>query len=129
MSEENNTQTPTIVEPPYPTKSTQFEPLERIINEVVKERVRQVQEEGYSFEVDDHGQPGRLAGAAASYSVHSAYVLATGNTSVPGVPEWWPFSKEHWKPKDVRSNLIRAIALNLAEIEKIDRNTGIFVPE
>lgn len=41
-----------------------------------------------------------------------------------GVALWrvlWPWDREWWKPKDRRRNLVRAAALLIAEIERLDR--------
>lgn len=37
-------------------------------------------------------------------------------------PSFWPFETSWWKPKNTRSDLIRAAALIVAEIERFDRN-------
>ena len=37
----------------------------------------------------------------------------------------WPWAAEWWKPKDCRRNLVRAGALILAEIERLDRKNGL----
>lgn len=95
--------------------------LQQVLNKVIHERIRQIESEGYNKEVDDLGDPGRLAAAAACYSIHSSYTLNTGD-SLAGVPDWWPFAREHWKPKDVESNLIRSAALIFAELERIYRS-------
>ncbi|HFX1570606.1 TPA: hypothetical protein ACID4M_005627, partial [Pseudomonas aeruginosa] len=36
-------------------------------------------------------------------------------------PAIWPFSAKWWKPRDARANYMRAGALILAEIERLDR--------
>lgn len=41
----------------------------------------------------------------------------------PLKPLTWPFSDLDWKPTDVRRNLVKAAALLLAEIERIDNTT------
>lgn len=38
-----------------------------------------------------------------------------------GLHQRWPWALEWWKPKDNRRNLIRAAALVIAEIERLDR--------
>lgn len=38
------------------------------------------------------------------------------------VPEGWPWDDVWWKPKDPRTNLVKAGALILAEIERMDRS-------
>ncbi|MCY2697597.1 hypothetical protein [Acinetobacter baumannii] len=34
---------------------------------------------------------------------------------------WWPFADTFWKPKSPRQDLVRAAALLIAEIERLDR--------
>lgn len=73
-----------------------------VIDEVVAERRRQVEEEGYTPEYDDQHHDCQLACAAACYALASddmsnSYDLAT------------------------RRNLIKAAALIVAEIERLDR--------
>lgn len=84
------------------------------ILEIYKERQRQVAEEGHSFEHDDESnQEAQLALAAAAYALPSS--------KESKAPEFWPWHKNWFKPKDHRRNLIRAGALILAEIERLDR--------
>jgi hypothetical protein len=37
------------------------------------------------------------------------------------MPEMWPWSREWWKPRNSRRDLVRAAALIVAEIERVDR--------
>jgi hypothetical protein len=93
--------------------------------DVLAERRRQVEEEGWTPEHDDEHSTGDMAAAAASYA------LAAGADSVRTVVERheriraalhvWPWASEWWKPKDGRRNLVKAGALILAEIERLDR--------
>ncbi len=79
-----------------------------VYDEIQAERIRQVKEEGYSKEHDDKFVHGDLAIAAAVYAC-------------PGVEKIiWPFDNPP-KLKDDRSNLIRAAALIVAEIERLER--------
>lgn len=83
-----------------------------IIHEIASERVRQVKAKGYTAEGDDIYTAGDLAQAAAAYALHdsSGYSLET-----------WPWPEASFKPKDARRNLIRAGALIVAEVERLDR--------
>lgn len=95
-------------------------------SDVVAERQRQVSAEGWTAEHDDAHISGELAGAAACYARH-----VNGRQWVyPGDPERyeleeapldWPWDDAWWKPKSPRSDLVRAGALILAEIERLDR--------
>lgn len=83
----------------------------RAIADVAAERQRQISGEGWTPEHDDEHDTGELARAAAAYAVafrHSAGRL-------------WPWSSEWWKPTDHRANLVKAGALIIAEIERVDR--------
>ena len=89
-----------------------------VIEEVVAERRRQVEEEGFIPEYDDQYHSRQLAYAAACY----AFRATDSNLSYSIIKEIWPFSMHWWKPTSPRRNLIKAAALIVAEIERIDRN-------
>ncbi|EPQ1932798.1 hypothetical protein L4V55_000210 [Pseudomonas aeruginosa] len=80
--------------------------------DVQAERRRQVEAEGWTPEHDDLYCAAELPRAAA------AYILNGANDEAPAI---WPFVAKWWKPRDARSNYVRAGALILAEIERIDR--------
>lgn len=61
---------------------------------------------------DDGYHAAELPRAAA------AYILNGSNDEAPCI---WPWAKAWWKPRDARSNYVRAGALILAEIERLDR--------
>lgn len=100
--------------------------------DVLNERVRQQDKEGWSAEHDDTHVKGELASAAITYALHSVVIakcLQLGmsqaaidslSAEVP-MPETWPWSPEWWKPKNQRADLVRAGALIVAEIERLDR--------
>ncbi|SMG09835.1 hypothetical protein [Paraburkholderia susongensis] len=83
---------------------------------VLAERRRQVSEEGCTLEHDDRHQDGEMALAAACYA-------AADTESYPPAepPDMWPWDVEWWKPTTPRHNLVKAAALIIAEIERIDR--------
>lgn len=99
--------------------------------DVLGERQRQVEQEGWTPEHDDAHHPGELAAAGACYSTWAAEVAANGgsHTAHRYVPGTWPWSGNWWKPKNVRRDLVRAGALILAEIERLDRLAGAQAPE
>ncbi|HHW2972487.1 hypothetical protein AB9A01_09690 [Pseudomonas aeruginosa] len=80
--------------------------------DVQAERRRQVEAEGWTPEHDDLYCAAELPRAAA------AYILNGANDEAPAI---WPFVTKWWKPRDARSNYVRAGALILAEIERLDR--------
>lgn len=106
------------------------------LEDVVNERLRQVHEEGWTPEHDDQHGDGSLALAAACYAMFAsvsdraramtdlpASLTATGH-KLTGWAAWleiWPWDRRWWKPKDRRRDLVRAAALIIAEIERLDR--------
>lgn len=84
--------------------------------DVLAERRRQIEAEGWSPEHDDEHDVGDLAKAAACYAI-----AVDGFT--PGLypPRIWPWDASCFKPTTTRRNLIKAGALILAEIERLDR--------
>ena len=97
--------------------------MSQAIDDVVAERKRQVDVEGWSAEHDDGHAEGALACAAGCYALNAG----SSNTAdfidpdATGVPVPWPWVAKWWKPKDTRKDLVRAAALIIAEIERIDR--------
>ena len=90
-----------------------------VIDEIAAERQRQVQKEGWSIKHDDTHTRGELALAAACYAKEAALPAVLPLTTKNGT--LWPWSLEWWKPKTPRRDLIRAAALIIAEIERLDR--------
>ena len=86
---------------------------------VLAERRRQVEVDGWTHERDEGYDPGQLSAAAGCYALH-AY-----NPHVLGAPIWWPWSLVRWRPGAPRRNLVKAGALILAEIERLDRAAAL----
>jgi hypothetical protein len=86
--------------------------LSQAIQDIIEERQRQIEKEGWTPEHDDEHWEGDLARAAACYAV------AGPNAALPLN---WPWEAHWWKPTDRRSSLIKAGALIAAEIERLDR--------
>ena len=89
--------------------------------DVLGERRRQVESEGWTREHDDQHSRGEIGRAGACYAITGSY-----HGILPGwVPETlralWPWSSHWLKMKDCRSDLVRAGALIIAEIERLDR--------
>lgn len=98
--------------------------------DVLAERQRQVTAEGWSSKNDDQYKNTELAFAASCYAFHAA--AASWDLEDDGipydshpVPKQWPWDPSWWKPTDARRDLVKAGALILAEIERIDRAAGI----
>lgn len=85
--------------------------------DVLEERRRQVEVEDFDASHDDMATKGQLAGAAASYAMHDIEHWA-GKEAARTI---WPWDKAWWKPANRRRNLVKAGALILAEIERLDR--------
>lgn len=90
------------------------------ILDVIAERQRQQSVEGWTPEHDDQYGKSQLLWAS------SCYLL---NTIQPfnRIPMDWPWDSSWWKPTNSRRDLVKAGALILAEIERIDRAAGIGV--
>lgn len=104
------------------------------VAEIEVERERQKSVEGWTIEHDDEHCFGELAKAAGWYALnaafigrreclgdvnnprHEAYSLFAGDTASK-----WPWDLSWWKPKNARRDLVRAGALIVAEIERLDR--------
>ena len=84
---------------------------------VAKERERQLVEEGWDPDHDDEHEHGQLALAAAAYAIHAA----RGSLPPDLYERLWPFDQHWWKPKGRVRDLVRAAALLLAEIERVQR--------
>ena len=94
------------------------------ITEIAAERDRQVTQEGWTPEHDDGHENGEMAAAAACYAIGSKIeTTERGRNSVTRLVsrQIWPWGDEWWKPKTRRRNLIRAAALLVAEIERLNR--------
>jgi len=89
------------------------EALTAAARDVLAERQRQVEVGGWTPAHDDVYEDAELSRAAAAYALQGDHDF--------GPPTDWPWPKEWWKPRDERRNLIRAGALVLAEIERLDR--------
>lgn len=92
-------------------KGISRDPTQAVLD-VLAERRRQIETEGWTPEHDDEHSTQELAFAA------SCYATADEGDQPPAV---WPFHLSWWKPTDRRSNLEKAGALILAEIERLDR--------
>jgi hypothetical protein len=88
--------------------------------EVLTERVRQIMVEGYTAEQDDQYTTGQLADAASAYAVW-AHIWNLPGAECTHTPALWPWAPETWKPQSQRQMLIKAGALILAELERLDR--------
>lgn len=99
------------------------------VADVIAERQRQMAVEGWTPEHDDEHSDRSLAQAAGCYVNHyfgRQWVYAEGDIEAyqeEGAPFEWPDSwcVTWFKPKNPRRDLVRAAALLIAEIERLDR--------
>ena len=98
---------------PVPAAAPEPKPA---VRDVLAERARQVEAEGWKSERDDRYIDCELARAAATYML----CTSPDQLKVSGVTVW-PWAIGWWKPTTYRRNLVKAGALLLAEIERIDR--------
>jgi hypothetical protein len=90
--------------------------------DVLAERRRQVEAEGFTPEHDDQWSDYELARSASEYVLVAATNPASRRWFGAGTPsDGWPFPAEWWKPTTRRHDLVKAGALILAEIERLDR--------
>ena len=92
----------------------------RAIDEIAAERHRQIEVEGWDADHDASHDKGELTRAAACYALYS--VASIGDDTEPGLlARLWPWAPHWWKPQATRRNLVKAAALIVAEIERLDR--------
>ena len=106
------------------------------IDDVLAERQRQISAEGWTAGHDDEHHNREMAQAADCYVSH--YVCRSWLVDADSelrkklggslaryqeeeTPSDWPWDEKWWKPKDPRRDLVRAAALLIAEIERLDR--------
>lgn len=88
--------------------------------DVQAERLRQVEAEGWMPEHDDAHSHGEMARAAACYALAGSSAPNDGTAALL-VSLAWPWDEQWWKPTTTRRDLVKACALGLAEIERLDR--------
>lgn len=90
-------------------------PLTPFMQAVIAECYRQQEVEGHDAAHDDALALGELGAAGA------AYLLAAYEPPSPVAPSCWPWDFQWWNPKDPRRNLVRGVALGMAEGNKFSR--------
>lgn len=84
----------------------------RALRDVIAERRKQIEKHKWNASHDDAHGDGVLVRAAVCYA--------------RGSKRDWPWENQWWKPEDYRSNLLKAAALLVAEIERYDREQEQF---
>ncbi|QLG96438.1 hypothetical protein HZF02_15890 [Pseudomonas yamanorum] len=95
---------------------------------VLAERIRQIQVECFYPVHDDENTDGSLGMAAACYAEEAFYQAKVSDrlSAISQVtPVLWPWAPDIWKPTDQRRNLVKAGALILAEIDRLDRAAAL----
>jgi hypothetical protein len=87
----------------------------KALADITTERQRQIGTEGWTPKHDDQHDKGELAKAAACYTLADSFRASFLRDCL------WPWSLDWWKPTDRRRDLIKAGALIVAEIERLDR--------
>ncbi|HFQ6050307.1 TPA: hypothetical protein ACJZSU_005165, partial [Pseudomonas aeruginosa] len=83
-------------------------------------RRRQIEAEGWTPEHDDAHSHGQMARAAACYALAGSSAPNDGTAALL-VSLAWPWDEQWWKPSTARRDMVKACALALAEIERLDR--------
>lgn len=96
------------------------QPQTNAARDVLAERKRQIEVEGRTPEHDDAHVNCSMAKAAARYALDAA-----GFSTYHHQFWLWPWEEAAWKPSDPRRNLVKAGALILAEIERLDRAAAL----
>lgn len=82
---------------------------------ILRERIRQITDEGYEPERDAQYTGLQLAWAAFAYLDRAQ----SDDPANPKPPLPWPWAPEHWKPGDRLRMLVKAGALIAAEIDRL----------
>jgi len=94
----------------YPTPGAQ---------DVIAERQRQMSVEGWTPEHDAQHKRHELTNAAICYAANATFTNRLTHNERPLTwPETWDM--RFWKPKSPRQDLVRAAALIIAEIDRMD---------
>jgi hypothetical protein len=102
------------------------------LNDIAAERERQVNVEGWTVHHDDEHGNAQLARAAASYALGTASHTYADPASRKTLTELsghiWPWDSSWHKPTAPRRDLVKAGALIVAEIDRLDRITADEIP-
>lgn len=108
------------------TPAPAYEALSQAAQDVLAERRRQIEVEGWTPEHDDRHNEQSMSIAAACYVLNGTMPTRVGpqRVSLEHLWRWTGWSVTWFKPKDRRTDLVRAGALILAELERLDRAHG-----
>ncbi len=90
------------------------------MKDVIARRVAQIEKHGFTAQHDMGHHPGTLAVAAASY-LNTAIDQLHCIEYDPQQPDpSWPWEREAWRPGTARDNLVTALAIGLATLDRLD---------
>lgn len=93
----------------------------KALADVAAERRRQIEAKGWTAGHDDAHSDGELARAASCYAYFGSWGDGDRWKMQHRFPQNWPWERAWWKPTDRRRDLVKAAALIIAEIERLDR--------
>lgn len=96
--------------------------ISQALIDVIAERRRQIETEGFDASHDDMATKGQLATAAACYAFQAG-ARGRNFTDDPEPIGIWPWDRIWWKPAPFRRMLVKAAGLIIAEIERLDRTS------
>lgn len=99
------------------------------MRDVLVERIEQIDKHGFGPAHDAGHHPGDLALGAASYLNTAVEQLYNREFGPEPDPATWPWQREAWRPGTVRENLVKAVALAWATIDRIDAEAAAMRPE
>lgn len=91
-----------------------------VLDEIAAERRRLIEKDFDQAHDDEHSYQEPSA-AAAGYASAAAEV-------VYGPPPGWPWEREAFQPEGPRANMLKALALCVAAIERMDREHARLFP-
>lgn len=97
----------------------EFDAITAVADELCLERLRQIEKEGFSTDHDDEYGSAELPRAAMAYC--QAAFIDDASFTARRAPFYWPWDAKRWKPTNRRRDLVKAGALIIAEIQRIDR--------
>lgn len=103
-----------------PPPVSQMTGSSKALLDVAAERRRQIEVEGFDDAHDDAHKKGELVGAGVCYALAHCKGTTLG-ILVDVTNKLWPFSVSWLKADQSRRDLVKAAALILAEIERLDR--------
>lgn len=112
--------TPTPPDVPSEGRPGKWKPTDAVFD-VLAERRRQVEGEGWTPEHDDAHADGEIDRAAACYALRAD--MGEVNVELQP-PRYWPWAASWWKPGNPRRMMVKAAALLIAAIERLDRKAA-----